>query len=110
MADVVKVNSASFEAEVMQSETPVLVDFGAPWCGPCKQLDPIMDELAGAYEGRLKIAKVDIQESPDVATQFGVMAVPTLLFMRAGKVADQINGSAPSRAKLEQLIGAFLLG
>lgn len=108
MADVLKVNSGSFEAEVMKSETPVLVDFGAPWCGPCKQLDPIMDELAVAYDGRLKIAKVDIQESPDVATQFGVMAVPTLLFMKAGEVKEQVTGNAPSKAKLDDMIGGFL--
>ena len=108
MADVVKVNTGSFEAEVLQSATPVLVDFGAPWCGPCKQLDPIMDELAASHGERLKIVKVDIQESPEVAMQFGVMAVPTLLFMKSGKVEDQVTGNAPSKAELEKRIGSFL--
>jgi thioredoxin 1 len=108
VADVVKVNTGSFEAEVMQSATPVLVDFGAPWCGPCKQLDPIMDELAASHGERLKIVKVDIQESPDVAMKFGVMAVPTLLFMKSGQVEDQVTGNAPSKAELEKRIGSFL--
>ena len=86
----------------------ILVDFGAPWCGPCKQLDPIMDELAVDFDGRLKIAKVDIQESPDIATQFGVMAVPTLLFMKSGEVQEQVMGNAPSKANLEKMLGDFL--
>jgi thioredoxin 1 len=108
VADVVKVNSGSFDSEVLQAGVPVLVDFGAPWCGPCKQLDPIMDELAVAFEGRLKIAKVDIQESPEVAMKYGVMAVPTLLFMKGGEVSKQVKGNAPSKAKLEEMIGSFL--
>jgi thioredoxin 1 len=108
MSEVLKLNDDSFDAEVLQSETPVLVDFGAPWCGPCKQLDPIMDELATTFTGRLKIAKVDIQESQAIAVKYGVMAVPTLLFMKGGEVQDQITGSAPSKAKLEEKISQFL--
>ena len=108
MSEVLKLNDDSFEAEVLGSGTPVLVDFGAPWCGPCKQLDPIMDELASTYAGRLKIAKVDIQESTQIASKYGVMSVPTLLFMRGGEVEDQITGSAPSKAKLEERLERFL--
>ncbi|MEM7247081.1 MAG: thioredoxin [Acidobacteriota bacterium] len=106
MAEVKKANDANFEADVMQSALPVLVDFGAPWCGPCKQLDPIMDELAGDFDGKVSIVKVDIQESPGTAAKFGVMAVPTLLFVQGGEVKDQITGSAPSKAKLEEKLGS----
>lgn len=108
MSAVLKLDDQSFDSEVIQSETPVLVDFGAPWCGPCKQLDPIMDELAAQFSGRLKVAKVDIQESQETATRYGVMSVPTLLFVRGGEVKDQITGSAPSKAKLEQKIDQLL--
>ena len=82
----------NFLAEVKQSDTPVLVDFGATWCGPCRALAPIVEALAGEYEGRLKVGAVDIDKAPGVAKEFKIMSVPTILFFKDGEVVDKING------------------
>ena len=94
---------ANFDAEVVQSATPVLVDFSAAWCGPCKKLAPVVAALAREYDGRLKVGHIDVEVSPATAAQFGVMSVPTLIFFKAGRPADQIVGSV-SRQTLEQAI------
>src|SRR5262245_23213904 len=79
MSKVVQVNDRNFNEEVLKSNQPVLLDFSAPWCGPCKQLAPLVEELAGEYQGRLKVGAVDVEESPDTAVRFGVVSVPTLV-------------------------------
>ncbi|PKN75792.1 MAG: thioredoxin [Candidatus Cloacimonetes bacterium HGW-Cloacimonetes-2] len=86
------VNSQSFEAEVLKSEIPVLVDFWAPWCGPCKALNPIIEKVEAEVEGKVKIVKVNIDESPDIASKYSIMSIPTLLVFKDGVVADQLVG------------------
>ena len=91
------VTDASFEADVLQSVQPVLVDYWAEWCGPCKMIAPVLDELAGEYDGRVKIGKVNIDEDQDLASQYGVRAIPTLLIFKNGEVAEQIVGMRSKR-------------
>jgi len=107
MSKVVLVTDDSFQAEVMESDRPVLVDFTAGWCGPCKQLAPVVEALAEAYDGKLKVAKLDVEESQSTAMKFGIMSVPTLLFMKEGKVADQVVGNIP-RDQIEERIAKVL--
>ena len=101
--NIVELTDDNFEAEVKQSEVPVLVDFWAPWCGPCKMLGPILDELAGEFEGRVKIGKVNIDEHQNVAGQFGVSSIPTLLVFKGGEVCEQHVGLKPKAALADSL-------
>lgn len=103
MSQVIKANDTNFDAEVMQSEHPVLVDFSAAWCGPCKKLEPIVDEIAGDYDGRVKVVKVDVDSSPATAARFGVMSVPTLLLVSGGAVKDQMVGLMSKQALSDRL-------
>lgn len=98
------ISSAEFQSEVEQSDVPVLVDFFATWCGPCKMLAPVLEEVAVEAAGRAKIVKVDIDASPDLAQRFGVMSVPTLMVFRGGQVANQAVGVQPKPA-LRALLG-----
>jgi thioredoxin 1 len=101
--DTVAVQDASFKAEVLDSSVPVLVDFWATWCAPCKAIAPALDELATQYKGKVKIAKVDVDESNTVAQQYGIRSIPTLLLFKGGKVVDQLVGAVP-KTKLEDTI------
>lgn len=98
------ISSAEFASEVEQSDVPVLVDFFATWCGPCKMLAPVLEEVSAEVAGRAKIVKVDIDASPDLAQRFGVMSVPTLMVFRGGQVANQAVGVQPKPA-LHALLG-----
>ncbi len=91
------VTDTSFEKEVLDADKPVLVDFWAEWCGPCKMLAPILDELAGEYDGRIKIGKVNIDEQQSLAAEYGIRAVPTLLLFNKGQVAEQLVGLRSKR-------------
>jgi len=84
---------ANFKKEVLESDSTVLVDFWAPWCSPCKKVGPVIDELAKEYDKKIKIGKVNIDEDPKIATQFGIMSIPTLIFFKKGKAVEQIIGS-----------------
>ena len=110
MSNAMVLNEANFEAEVLKAAGPVLVDFTATWCGPCKQLAPIVDEIARDYAPKgVKVGKVDIDENQDLAARYGVMAVPTLLLFRGGQVRDQSTGVLP-KAKLAQKLDKALAG
>lgn len=85
----------SFDADVLKSDTPVLVDYWAEWCGPCKMIAPILDEIADEYEGRLKVAKLNIDENPATPPKFGIRGIPTLMLFKNGEVADMKVGAAP---------------
>ena len=95
-----KVSDATFETEVLKSDTPTLVDFWAVWCGPCKQIAPTVDALADQYKGKLNVAKMDIDHHQIIPQQYGVRSIPTLLIFKGGKVVGQLVGAMP-RAKLE---------
>ena len=92
---VLEVTDASFDQEVLRSEQPVLVDFWAVWCGPCKAIGPIVDSVAAAYAGKLKVAKVNVDENAGTPSRFGIRGIPALLFFKGGKVADQVVGFVP---------------
>ena len=103
MSQVYKVDDSNFEEEVTRSETPVLVDFSATWCGPCKKLEPLVQEIASDYAGRLKVVKVDVDKAPTIAAKYAVMSVPTLLIINGGQVKDQVTGLIPKRAIAERI-------
>ncbi len=106
-ANMVTLTEANFAEEVLQSPVPVLVDFWAEWCGPCKMIAPILEEIAQEYDGRVKIGKVNIDDQQSLATQHGIRAIPTLLLFKNGEVADQIVGLRSKRdlkANLDRVV------
>lgn len=103
MSNVPELTDADFDAEVMSSNIPVLVDFSATWCGPCKILAPVVDEIAGDFEGRLKVVKVDIDGAQETASRFGIMSVPTLMVFKGGQEIGRTVGAQPKAAIVKQL-------
>lgn len=99
----VVVSSQNFETEVMKSNIPVLVDFWASWCAPCRMIAPVVEELAKEYNGKLKVAKLDVDANRDIASSFGVMSIPTLLIFNNGSVADQIVGAVPKTTLVDKI-------
>ncbi len=106
-AKPIHVNDADFEEKVLKSSTPVLVDFWAAWCGPCRMIAPILEELSPAYDGKLTIVKLDVDENPATAAKFQIRSIPTLYFFKGGKVVDQVIGYQ-SKAALEAKIKGVL--
>ena len=104
---VVKVNNDNFKEEVLDSDIPVLVDFFAEWCGPCKMVSPIIDELSGEYDGKMKFCKLDVDEAQNLAAEYNVMSVPTIFFFKGGEKADQVVGALP-KAELESKVKALI--
>jgi thioredoxin 1 len=103
MGNAVAVTEQSFEAEVVKSSVPVLVDFWAAWCGPCRAIAPTVEELAGEYAGKLKVVKVDVDENPDVSGKYGVQSIPTLLVFKNGEVVERLIGAYPKNMLLQKL-------
>jgi thioredoxin 1 len=104
MAHVLSVSDDSFECEVLQSETPVLIDFWAPWCGPCRAIGPVVEDLAREYAGKLKVVKMNVDDNPRTPQQYGVRAIPNLILIQGGQVKEQLLGAVP-RAQLVRAIG-----
>ncbi len=101
------VDDTTYATLVEQSDVPVILDFGATWCGPCKKLEPIFDELTGLYEGKVRILKVDVGEAPGIAQKHGVMGVPTVVFLKEGKPVHRFSG-VESRDKITKWMGQHL--
>jgi thioredoxin 1 len=108
MADVLDVTESNWETEVLQSELPVLVDFWAPWCGPCRALAPTVHALAEDFAGRVKVVKVNTEEAGALATRYSVMAIPVLMVFKGGKVVDQIVGGGHPKQRLAQKLETHL--
>ncbi|MDY6782041.1 MAG: thioredoxin [Cyanobacteriota bacterium] len=89
------VTDSSFKEEVLESETPVLVDFWAPWCGPCRMVAPVVEEIAQQYEGQVKVVKLNTDENPNVASQYGIRSIPTLMIFKDGQRVDMVVGAVP---------------
>jgi thioredoxin 1 len=105
MGKALEVTDSTFEQEVLQSKQPVLVDFWAVWCGPCKAIAPIVEELAGEYDGKLKVMKLDVDDNPRTAVTYGVQSIPTLLVFKDGKPAERIIGAVPKKVIVDKLQG-----
>jgi thioredoxin 1 len=99
----IQLTDATFKGEVVDSKIPVLVDFWATWCGPCKAIAPVVEEIAGEYEGKLKVGKVDVDSNQTVAMQYQIRSIPTLLIFKSGAVVEQIVGAVPKKSLIEKL-------
>ncbi|RMD83402.1 MAG: thioredoxin [Candidatus Dadabacteria bacterium] len=106
MANITEITDADFEREVLKSDIPVLVDFWAPWCGPCRAIAPVLEELASEYAGRAKIVKVNVDENTKMAAQYGIRSIPNLLLFKNGQVTEQIVGAVPKTRLAEALDAA----
>jgi len=110
MKATIEINEANFETEVLNSHQPVLVDFWAEWCGPCKMLAPVLDEIGTEQQGRVKVAKVNVDENPGLAARFDLRSIPTLLYFAGGKLVHQTVGALGKQAILSHLEKATVKG
>lgn len=99
----IELDGANFNKEVLESKIPVLVDFWAAWCGPCKMIAPVISDIAKEYTGKVKICKLNVDDSPEVASKYGIMSIPTLLIFKDGKIADTITGAVSKSAIVNKL-------
>jgi len=102
-----EIDDSNFESEVLNSETPVLVDFWAPWCGPCRAIAPVVEELAGSFGDKVRFAKCNVDDNPVTPGKYGIRAIPTLILFKGGEVAEQITGIV-AKSKLEEAINGVL--
>jgi thioredoxin len=107
MGNYVELNDGNFEDEVLKSDVPVMVDFWAEWCAPCRIIGPLVDELASEYEGKIKVGKMDVDQNPQSSMKYGIRSIPTLLFFKDGKPVDQLLGAVP-KGQIEDKISALV--
>lgn len=105
MGNAVAVTEQNFDTEVLQSKLPVLVDFWAAWCGPCRAIAPAIEEIAGEYTGRLKVVKVDVDENPDISGKLGIQGIPTVMLFKDGQVVERLVGAYPKQAMVSKIKG-----
>lgn len=103
MSEITEVTEDTFEAEVLKADTPVLVDFSAVWCGPCKMLEPVIEEMAGEWGERVKVVRIDVDHNPSIAMNFQVMGVPTLMLFKSGEAVERLTGYMPKGKILDKL-------
>ena len=102
-AGILDLNDSTFESEVLKSESPVLVDFWAPWSGPCRILAPVVEEIANSYTGRIKVGKINVDDNQETTMQYGIRSIPTLILFKNGKAFDQIIGAVP-KSEIEKMV------
>ncbi len=103
MSSATPVTDSSFQEEVLDSELPVLVDFWAPWCGPCRMVGPVVEEIADQYKGQIKVVKLNTDENPNVASQYGIRSIPTLMIFKGGQRVDMVVGAVPKTTLAQTL-------
>jgi len=107
MGNILEVTDANFDTEIVNAETPSMVDFWAEWCGPCKKVGPVVEELAAEYKGKIKIVKMDVDSNRQTPAKYGIRNIPTLIFFKDGKILDQVVGAVPKaqlKSKIDSLI------
>lgn len=107
MSNIIEASTASFKTEVLDSTSPVLVDFWAPWCGPCRMVAPLVEEIAKEYDGKLKVFKLNTDENMDIAIKYNILSIPTLGFFRGGQMVDRIIGAVPKKVIVEKVTKAL---
>jgi thioredoxin 1 len=103
MSKIIEINESNFESEVKNSEVPVMIDFWATWCGPCKMIAPYVEEASTLYSGKLKVGKIDVDNNQQIASQYSIMSIPAVMFFKKGAVVDQIIGAVPKKALFERI-------
>jgi len=105
---IIEINDSNFESEVANSDVPVLIDFWAPWCGPCKAIAPMVEEISSSYEGRIKVGKLNVDENQSTTMKFGIRSIPTLIMFKGGEAVDQIIGAVP-KGEIERVVEKSLV-
>ena len=104
---IIELSDTNFDAEVMKSDVPVLVDFWAPWCGPCRAIAPAVEEISSSYQGKIKVGKLNVDENQQTTMKFGIRSIPTLIVFKGGKAVEQIIGAVP-KGEIERVVGKAL--
>ncbi|MGH7850321.1 MAG: thioredoxin [Thermodesulfobacteriota bacterium] len=104
---IIVLSDSNFDAEVLKSDVPVLVDFWAPWCGPCRAIAPVVEEISSSYQGRLKVGKLNVDENQQTTMKFGIRSIPTLIVFKGGQAVEQIIGAVP-KGEIERVVGKTL--